>query len=86
MEMETKNYTSSSMSDFVLLGFFSNPQLQKPLFAVFLIMYLVTLVGNVLILLAIHSDARLHTPMYFSSATCSSRTSASPQSLCPRCW
>uniref|UniRef100_A0A8D1CN63 G-protein coupled receptors family 1 profile domain-containing protein n=1 Tax=Sus scrofa TaxID=9823 RepID=A0A8D1CN63_PIG len=62
--METKNY-SSSMSDFILLGLSSNPHLQKPLFAVFLIMYLVTLVGNVLIILAIHSDARLHTPMYF---------------------
>ncbi|XP_003122179.3 olfactory receptor 1L4 [Sus scrofa] len=64
MDMETKNY-SSSMSDFILLGISSNPHLQKPLFAVFLIMYLVTLVGNVLIILAIHSDARLHTPMYF---------------------
>uniref|UniRef100_A0A8D1HD16 G-protein coupled receptors family 1 profile domain-containing protein n=1 Tax=Sus scrofa TaxID=9823 RepID=A0A8D1HD16_PIG len=53
--METKNY-SSSMSDFILLGLSSNPHLQKPLFAVFLIMYLVTLVGNVLIILAIHSD------------------------------
>ena len=65
MDMETKNYSSSSMSDFTLLGISSDPQLQKPLFAVFLIMYLVTLVGNVLIILAIHSDARLHTPMYF---------------------
>uniref|UniRef100_A0A8D1M902 G-protein coupled receptors family 1 profile domain-containing protein n=1 Tax=Sus scrofa TaxID=9823 RepID=A0A8D1M902_PIG len=63
--METKNYTSSSMSDFILLGISSDPQLQKPLFAVFLIMYLVTLVGNVLIIRAIHSDARLHTPVYF---------------------
>uniref|UniRef100_A0A8D1AZR6 G-protein coupled receptors family 1 profile domain-containing protein n=1 Tax=Sus scrofa TaxID=9823 RepID=A0A8D1AZR6_PIG len=65
MDMETKNCSSSSMSDFILLGISSNPHLQKPLFAVFLIMYLVTLVGNVLIILAIHSDARLHTPMYF---------------------
>ncbi|XP_057579629.1 olfactory receptor 1L4-like [Hippopotamus amphibius kiboko] len=62
--METKNY-SSRASGFTLLGLSSNPQLQKPLFAVFLIMYLVTLVGNGLIILAIHSDSRLHTPMYF---------------------
>ncbi|XP_046499108.1 olfactory receptor 1L4-like [Equus quagga] len=62
--MEIKNY-SSSTSDFILLGLSSNPQLQKPLFAIFLIIYLVTLVGNVLIILAIHSDSRLHTPMYF---------------------
>ncbi|XP_008581417.1 PREDICTED: LOW QUALITY PROTEIN: olfactory receptor 1L4-like [Galeopterus variegatus] len=62
--MEIKNY-SSSTSGFILLGLSSNPQLQKPLFAIFLIMYLVTVMGNVFIILAIHSDPRLHTPMYF---------------------
>ncbi|XP_008004550.3 olfactory receptor 1L4 [Chlorocebus sabaeus] len=62
--METKNY-SSSTSGFILLGLSSNPQLQKPLFAIFLIMYLVTVVGNVFIILAIYSDPRLQTPMYF---------------------
>ncbi|XP_062938488.1 olfactory receptor 1L4 [Cynocephalus volans] len=62
--MELQNY-SSSTSGFILLGLSSNPQLQKPLFAIFLIMYLVTVTGNVFIILAIHSDPRLHTPMYF---------------------
>ncbi|CAI9174795.1 unnamed protein product [Rangifer tarandus platyrhynchus] len=62
--MEMKNY-SSSTADFILLGISSNPQMQKPLFAVFFVMYLVTLVGNGLIILAIHYDSRLHTPMYF---------------------
>ncbi|XP_046500898.1 olfactory receptor 1L4-like [Equus quagga] len=62
--METKN-DSSSTSGFILRGISSNPHLQKPLFAIFLIIYLVTLVGNVLIILTIHSDSRLHTPMYF---------------------
>uniref|UniRef100_G3UEX4 G-protein coupled receptors family 1 profile domain-containing protein n=2 Tax=Loxodonta africana TaxID=9785 RepID=G3UEX4_LOXAF len=59
-----KNY-SSSTSGFIFLGLSSNPQLEKPLFAIFLTMYLVTTVGNVLIILAIHSDSRLQTPMYF---------------------
>ena len=62
--MELKN-DSSSTEDFILLGISSNPQMQKHLFAVFLVMYLITLVGNGLIILAIHSDSRLHTPMYF---------------------
>ncbi|KAM5300597.1 olfactory receptor 1L4-like [Ctenodactylus gundi] len=62
--MESKNQ-SSSPSGFILLGLSSNPQLQKPLFAIFFVMYLVTVAGNVLIILAIHSDSRLHTPMYF---------------------
>ncbi|XP_036605706.1 olfactory receptor 1L4-like [Trichosurus vulpecula] len=52
-------------SGFILLGLSSNPQLQKPLFIIFLSMYLVTLLGNLLIILAIRSDSRLHTPMYF---------------------
>ncbi|XP_071456569.1 olfactory receptor 1L4-like [Marmota flaviventris] len=62
--MELKNQ-SSSTSGFILLGLSSNPHLQKPLFAIFLSMYLVTLVGNMLIILAIRSDSRLHTSMYF---------------------
>ncbi|XP_041531094.1 olfactory receptor 1L4-like [Microtus oregoni] len=59
------NNHSSRTSDFILLGLSSNPQIQKPLFGIFFIMYLVTMVGNVLIILVIHSDSRLHTPMYF---------------------
>ncbi|KAL6090186.1 hypothetical protein STEG23_036002 [Scotinomys teguina] len=59
------NNHSISTSNFILLGLSSNPQMQKPLFAIFFIMYLVTVVGNVLIILAIRSDSRLHTPMYF---------------------
>lgn len=62
--METKNH-SSRTAGFILLGISPDPQLQKPLFATFLAMYLVTIVGNVLIILATHSDSRLHTPMYF---------------------
>uniref|UniRef100_A0A8D2G707 G-protein coupled receptors family 1 profile domain-containing protein n=1 Tax=Theropithecus gelada TaxID=9565 RepID=A0A8D2G707_THEGE len=60
-----RNSLWCSTSGFILLGLSSNPQLQKPLFAIFLIMYLVTVVGNVLIILAIYSDPRLQTPMYF---------------------
>ncbi|XP_004712667.1 olfactory receptor 1L3-like [Echinops telfairi] len=52
-------------SQFILLGLSSRPQDQKPLFILFLVMYLVTLMGNVLIILAIHSDPRLQNPMYF---------------------
>uniref|UniRef100_A0AAA9SSJ5 Olfactory receptor n=1 Tax=Bos taurus TaxID=9913 RepID=A0AAA9SSJ5_BOVIN len=55
---------TSSVSEFILLGLSSRPEDQKPLFILFLIMYLVTLTGNVLIILAIRSDPQLHTPMY----------------------
>nr|XP_005909118.1 PREDICTED: olfactory receptor 1L8 [Bos mutus] len=62
--MERLNQTSS-VSEFILLGLSSWPEDQKPLFILFLIMYLVTITGNLLIILAIRSDPQLQTPMYF---------------------
>ncbi|XP_077880653.1 olfactory receptor 1F1-like [Ictidomys tridecemlineatus] len=55
----------SSVSEFLLLGLSRQPQQQRLLFLLFLIMYLATVLGNLLIILAISMDSRLHTPMYF---------------------
>ncbi|XP_035888187.1 olfactory receptor 18-like [Phyllostomus discolor] len=52
-------------SEFFLLGLSDDPELQTLLFGLFLAMYLVTMLGNLLIILAIISDSHLHTPMYF---------------------
>ncbi|XP_073165555.1 olfactory receptor 5V1-like [Lepidochelys kempii] len=59
MENQTK------VTEFILLGLSSDPQVQIFLFLVFLVIYLVTLVGNILIMLVIGADSHLHTPMYF---------------------
>ncbi|CAK7305192.1 olfactory receptor 1F1 [Vulpes vulpes] len=55
----------SSVSEFLLLGLSRQPQQQQLLFVLFLSMYLATILGNLLILLAISMDSRLHIPMYF---------------------
>ena len=55
----------TQISEFILLGFSEEPALQRLLFGLFLSLYLITVVGNLLIILAIISDSHLHTPMYF---------------------
>ncbi|KAM6168084.1 olfactory receptor 7E178-like [Erethizon dorsatum] len=42
-----------------------DPNQQPILFGLFLAVYLITVLGNLLIILAVSSDSRLHTPMYF---------------------
>ncbi|XP_053120399.1 olfactory receptor 6M1-like [Hemicordylus capensis] len=53
------------ITEVVLLGFSNLLQLQKPLFFLFLFMYILTLLGNALVILLIQMDHHLHTPMYF---------------------
>uniref|UniRef100_A0A671E6F3 Olfactory receptor n=1 Tax=Rhinolophus ferrumequinum TaxID=59479 RepID=A0A671E6F3_RHIFE len=53
------------VSEFFLLGLSDDPELQPLLFGLFLSMYLVTVLGNLFIVLAVSSDSHLHTPMYF---------------------
>ncbi|KAM4855460.1 LOW QUALITY PROTEIN: olfactory receptor 7E178-like [Urocitellus parryii] len=53
------------VSKFQLLSLSEDPDLQPVLFGLFLSMYLVTVLGNLLIILAISSETHLHTPMYF---------------------
>ncbi|XP_020040216.1 olfactory receptor 1M1 [Castor canadensis] len=67
--METKN--QSSASEFILLGLSEKPEHDTLLFSLFLCMYMITVVGNLLIILAISSDSHLHTPMYFFLANLS---------------
>ena len=80
--MERENQTS--ISEFLLLGFSSWPEQQELLFALFLCLYLAGLFGNIFILLAISSDHRLHTPMYFFLANLSVVDLCLPSSTVPK--
>ncbi|XP_007533321.1 olfactory receptor 1361-like [Erinaceus europaeus] len=68
--MEGDNHTQ--VTKFLLLGLSQDPREQQVLFLLFLSMYLVTGLGNLLIILAIVTDPRLHTPMYFFLANLAS--------------
>ncbi|XP_065773655.1 olfactory receptor-like protein OLF4 [Muntiacus reevesi] len=61
--MESGNNTR--ISEFLLLGLSEEEELQPLIFGFFLSMYLITVFGNLLIILTIISDSHLHTPMYF---------------------
>nr|XP_006133611.2 olfactory receptor 1019-like [Pelodiscus sinensis] len=61
--MEEGNH--SVVTEFILLGLTDGPELQVPLFGLFLMIYVVTLVGNGGMIFLITTDPQLHTPMYF---------------------
>ncbi|XP_005701545.2 PREDICTED: olfactory receptor 7A10-like [Capra hircus] len=61
--MEPSNNTQ--ISQFLLLGLSKEAEIQSFIFGLFLSMYLITVFGNLLIILAVSLDSHLHTPMYF---------------------
>ncbi|EDL84083.1 olfactory receptor 1202 (predicted) [Rattus norvegicus] len=56
---------SSSVIEFILVGFSDQPALQLPLFFFFLGIYMLTVVGNLGLITLIGLNSGLHTPMYF---------------------
>ncbi|KAF1672388.1 hypothetical protein FQV07_0014177, partial [Pygoscelis papua] len=61
--MVEDNYTFPS--EFILLGFTNREDLQVTCFVLFLAIYVVTLIGNLGVIILIRIDSCLHTPMYF---------------------
>ncbi|XP_067422301.1 olfactory receptor 9S13-like [Emydura macquarii macquarii] len=55
----------TAVTEFILLGFGRGPGLQLVLFVMFLVIYAITVLGNITLVLTIKADSRLHTPMYF---------------------
>ncbi|XP_006900506.1 PREDICTED: olfactory receptor 5G3-like [Elephantulus edwardii] len=83
--MEDKNQTP--VTEFLFLGFTDELSQQLALFVMFLIIYLVTVWGNLGMIVLIWTDSRLHTPMYFflshlSFVDVCSSSSIAPKMLC----
>ena len=55
----------SEVTEFLLVGLTDALEMQVPLFTIFALIYLTTLVGNLGMIVLILLDSRLHTPMYF---------------------
>ena len=55
----------SLVTEFILAGLTDLPELQQPLFHLFLMIYVVTMVGNLGLIILIGLNSRLHTPMYY---------------------
>ncbi|XP_020760164.2 olfactory receptor 8K3-like [Odocoileus virginianus] len=62
-KMEERNRTM--LSEFILMGITDLPELQAPLFGLFLIIYMTSAVGNLGMVILTKVDSRLQTPMYF---------------------
>ena len=55
----------STITQFILIGLSDDPHIQALLFVLFLGIYLLTLTGNLTMILVIRTDSRLHSPMYY---------------------
>ncbi|XP_061448021.1 olfactory receptor 11L1-like [Rhineura floridana] len=83
--MDNKEQNNQTLvREFILLGFGNIHAYQRLLFLVFLVIYLVTMVGNLLIVILVAADQHLHTPMYFFLANLSSLESCYISTILPR--
>ncbi|KFO72082.1 Olfactory receptor 5V1, partial [Cuculus canorus] len=74
----------TSLTEFILLGFGNIPNLRIFLFLFFLLIYFVTITGNILIILLIVIDQHLHTPMYYFLGNLSCLETCYTSNILPR--
>ncbi|KAM7150930.1 olfactory receptor 11A1-like [Macrochelys suwanniensis] len=79
---EWRNQTA--ITEFILLGFGDLPTLQILLFLLFLVIYIVTLAGNIVIIALVVADQHLHTPMYFFLGNLSCLETCYTSTILPR--
>ncbi|XP_024052995.1 olfactory receptor 11A1-like [Terrapene carolina triunguis] len=74
----------TSITEFILLGFGNLQKLHFLLFLLFLVIYIATMVGNILIVVLVVADQHLHTPMYFFLGNLSCLESCYTSTILPR--
>ncbi|XP_048201917.1 olfactory receptor 5AC1-like [Perognathus longimembris pacificus] len=72
------------VTEFVLTGLTDHSELQVPLFLVFLLIYLVTMVGNLGLIALIWKDPHLHTPMYLFLSSLAFADACTSSSVTPK--
>ncbi|KAM6448878.1 olfactory receptor 2AP1-like [Liasis olivaceus] len=80
--LELKNQTV--IKEFILLGFKHLQNIRIILLLVFLIIYIMTIAGNILIVILVVADRHLHTPMYFFLGNLSCLESFYTSAILPR--
>ncbi|XP_077604887.1 olfactory receptor 5B2-like [Crocuta crocuta] len=75
---------NTEVMDFILMGLTNTPELQIPLFIVFTLIYVISVLGNLGMIIMILLDSRLHSPMYFflsnlSLVDCGYSTAVTPK-------
>ncbi|KAG8429990.1 hypothetical protein GDO86_018701, partial [Hymenochirus boettgeri] len=71
-------------SEFIIQGFSDNPELQFPIFLLFLFIYLFNVLGNLIIFFAVLLNSHLHTPMYILLLNLSVSDMAFTQAILPK--
>ena len=85
LDLPPKNMRNhTELNEFILLGIPQTEGMKTVLLGIFSLIYPLTLLGNLLILLAIVSSSTLHTPMYFFLGLLSILDMLFPSVLCPK--
>ncbi|XP_067391470.1 olfactory receptor 10A7-like [Emydura macquarii macquarii] len=81
---DTEPGNQTSLTQFILLGFGTNPKLRILPFLLLLLTYAVTMAGNILIVVLVVADQHLHTPMYFFLGNLSCLETCYSSTILPR--
>ncbi|XP_006171630.1 olfactory receptor 5AC1 [Tupaia chinensis] len=72
------------VTEFILTGLTDRPELQVPMFVVFLLIYVITMVGNLGLIALIWKNPHLHTPMYSFLGSLAFADACTSSSVTPR--